>query len=152
MPDSPPPETFEQFPRRELRIQHSRRQFISLLALEMQVAEGRAAAGAAYKLSKLGTLADEHLAQVRPRIIPGTIVTVRDGVVYGQPPELAEARPLFTNHRATVAAFNEMNGRKSLAEVADGLAALTGWPRPVAFAYTRGLFLHLVEKCVCAPQ
>lgn len=152
MSETAPPEAFEQFPRRELRIRHSRRQFLRLLALEMEVAQGQAADGAAYKLSRLGTLADEQLALVRPGLAPGVSIAARDGVVYGRLAESNETRALFSDHWLTAATLRDMDGRNALAEVASGLAARTGWPRPVAFAFARGLFLHLVEQCVCVPQ
>jgi hypothetical protein len=145
------PEAFELFPRRALHLAHSRRQFLNLLRLELAIAEGRAVNGSAYKLPQLGLLADEQLAGVRPVIVAEAGITVGDGVIYGRLPDRAGVRPLFALHTMTALAFNGMNGRNTLGEIAADLALAAGWPPPRAFAFARGLFLHLVEQRVAMP-
>jgi hypothetical protein len=44
------------------------------------------------------------------------------------------------------------DGRTPLREIAEGVRAVSGWEPERAFAYVRGVFLHLVTLGVCVPK
>lgn len=143
---------FVNFPRRDLSFKFSRRGLLQTAALEYEVMTGKARGGTEYKLSQLGSLANEHLAQLQPRIISGSRITSHDGAVWGQPPESAQPKRLFFMELATLYAFNLMNGRNTLQAITLSLAEHMAWTPEQAFAFVRGLFLHLVQLRICLPQ
>lgn len=143
---------FEHFPRRDLSFKMSRRGLWQTAVLEMEVYEGQAQGGAGYKLANLGSLPDAAIAQIIPLVLPNCRITVADEVVYGQLPGTAHTITLFPCELATLCAFNQMNGRIPLDEIGRYVAAEMEWLPERAFAFVRGVFLHLVQVRVCVPQ
>jgi len=146
-----PPIDFRRFPRRDLTFRLTRRGLLQQCAREMEVWAGEARGGHGYALAHLGSLPDDALALLVPAIIPGSQISVVEGCVWGQPPDAAQPSPLFALDPVALAAFNGMNGRAPLQAIAADLALDTGLDLAEAFAYTRGLFLHLVQMRVCLP-
>ncbi len=151
MSDLLPPADFCQFPRRDLTFRLTRRGLLQQCAREMEVLGGEARGGHGYALAQLGSLPDDALYLLIPGMIPGSQISVAEGYVWGQPPDAAQPYPLFALDAAALAVFNGMNGRTPLQAIAADLSLDTGWELAQAFAYTRGLFLHLVQMRVCLP-
>lgn len=145
------PEGFEQTVYEPLTFPRSRRELLPA-ALEWLHARSEASAERpAFRLSELGTMADQELSELTPAIVPGCEISVRDGIVWGRPPGSAAPAALLETTAAGLCAFNAMDGRTPLAEIVLAVAAETGWARDRAFAFTRGLFLHLVRLRVGIP-
>jgi hypothetical protein len=140
------------FPRRNLSFKVSRRGLIQTIALEYEVLTGKDQGGMEYKLWQLGSVANEKLFRLKPCIIAGTQITTRESSVWGQPPESAESKRLFSMEPATLYAFNLINGRNTLHTIARNLAQQMTWSEEQAFAFVRGLFLHLVQLRICLPK
>ena len=143
---------FITFPRRDLVFQLTRRGLFQQAALELAVSKGEQRGGVGHSLSRLGSLPDADLAGLVPGIIPGSRITVAKGWVWGQSPEMTQPYRLFTPDPATLCAFNGLNGRTSLQTIADQLSTTMSWEMAHAFAFSRGLFLHLVQLRLCLPQ
>lgn len=145
---------FERFPRCDLIFERSRREFFRSILREAQVTTGRLAGGKGYNLAALGALPDEVLGQVKPAIISGCRISVRDGFVWGQPLEGRERSLFSLAERAAQSAFNQFNGRSTVQQIAARLSEEMDWPRDRSFALVRGLFLTLVcyQLAVPAPQ
>jgi hypothetical protein len=105
----------------------------------------------ALALGELGTLPDKELAELTPAIVPGCGISVLEGAVWGLPPGSETPVRLLATTRSGLRAFNAMDGRTNIREIARLVAAETGWPHDRAFAFARGLFLHLVGLRVCTP-
>lgn len=143
---------FEKFPRGRLQFRFSRRQLLSALSTEFRVVRKEQQGEDTYKLSGLGALPDEALADIIPVVAPGCRITARDGVVWGQPPAAAKPIQLFPLDSPALTTFNLFNGLTPVSEAAKSLAAVTGWELALSFAFVRGLFLSLVLAGVCAPK
>jgi len=139
---------FEKFPRRELPFWVSRRQFFSALLEELR-AYGEAPA---FKMSELGTWSDEQLADVVPKRVNGTKIFLQDGMIYSQSSPANKPVKLFSIESPALLAFNQMDGRNTLLQIASYLAKKTHQSDEWAFAYVRGLFLYLVVGRVCFPM
>lgn len=144
--------TFEKFPRGRLQFRFSRRQLWSALSTEFMVVRKEQQGEDTYKLSGLGALPDEALADITPVVAPGCRISTGDGFVWGHPPAAAKPIQLFPLDSPALAAFNLFNGLTPLSEAAKCLAAATGWESALSFAFVRGLFLSLVLAGVCAPK
>jgi hypothetical protein len=142
---------FEQTGYAPLTFPRSRRELFPA-ALEWWRARSEASGvRPAFRLSELGTMADDELSELTPEILPGCEISVRDGVVWGRPPGSGAPVALLETTAAGLCAFNAMDGRTTLAEIVLAVSAETGWARLQAFAFARGLFLHLVRLRVCIP-
>jgi len=143
---------FLNFPRRDLVFKFSRRALLQTISMEYKVVEGKARGGKEYKLAQLGSVSDTQMAYLIPHIIPDTHITTRDGSVWGQKEGSNQPKRLFLIEPATLFAFNLMNGRNTLHDISLCLAEEMHWPYDQAFAFNRGLFLHLVQLHFCVPQ
>ncbi len=143
---------FVGYPRRDLMFKLSRRGLLQTITQEYKVAEGKAQGGKEYKLSQLGSLPDAQLANLIPHIISGCRITSDDDSVWGQLQDNSQPKRLFSIEPATLFAFNLMNGRYTLHNISLCLAEEMEWPQEQAFAFVRGLFLHLVQLRFCVPQ
>ncbi len=84
------------------------------------------------RIADLGTLPDEILELMTPILAPHYA-----------------AEPLGAELAAVVRAID---GRSTMRQVADRLAAEAGWDGVHAFGYARGVFLHLVSGGHCLPR
>jgi hypothetical protein len=141
---------FETFPRRELFAGISRRQFFQSLAVEIDLFARRSEGANGTRISSLGCMSDEDLSDMVPRMIPGGQFTVKDRQLWGQP-KGRQSVALFDLDELSIFTFNQMNGVNSLSWIAGTLAERSALPHERAFAYTRGLFLTLVQRGVCLP-
>ncbi|KAA3665366.1 MAG: hypothetical protein DWQ04_00970 [Chloroflexi bacterium] len=143
---------FLNFPRRDLVFKFNRRALLQTISMEYKVVEGKARGGKGYKLPQLGSLSNKQMAYLIPHIIPGSQINTRDGSVWGQLQDSSQPKRLFLIEPATLFAFNLMNGRNTLHNISLSLAEEMQWSQEQAFAFTRGLFLHLVQLRFCVPQ
>jgi len=148
---SPEQQSFENFPRKYLQFKFSRRGLFGLAKQQYIVTEGESLGGVGFKLSQLGSLPDEELAHIAPRIVPECRISTGDGFIWGALPKSQPPIKLFTRDLDTLAAFNLMNGLTPLGEIGALLAQQLGWEEARAFAFARGLFLHLVKLRVSIP-
>jgi hypothetical protein len=142
---------FANFPRRDLTFKYTRRQLLTTITTEIEVSTGREQGGAGYRLARLGSLPDEVLSQVVPGVIPGCQMVLADGYVWGQPPPANQQHRLFKAEPAALFAFNQFNGHNTLNDISAMLCEETGWEPAYSFAFSRGLFLHLVQERICLP-
>ena len=119
-------EAFENFPRRDLAIGSSRRQFLTGLAVNLRVIQGEAEGGAGYKLAPLGSLPDEELAPLVPVVRRDCRITVGDGCVLAVLPDREAPVRLFTWEPTPLAAFNKMNGETPLGSIGPGIGRRNG--------------------------
>jgi hypothetical protein len=142
---------YEQFPHAELQIGTPRRKFLSAIMAELHIQNHKSSGHVGRKLTDLGLWADEDLYCVIPLLIPGSKVELKDHFV-SVIPDGRPALMLFSTDSPALVVFNLFNGENSLIEIADTLAAHTGWAAEKAFAYTRGVFLSLVMVGLCQPK
>jgi hypothetical protein len=143
---------FAAYPRLPLVPRLDRRALLSGLSQELRVSAGRRQGGVAYRLADLGVAPDGDLASVRPRLVEG--YTLSDGhgftwavhTVHGGRIKICPSNP-EAGH--VVRAFD---GTATLGDVARTLGELTGWDARTSFAYSRGVFLHLVTLGVGVPS
>jgi hypothetical protein len=147
--DNPP---FDPLYEGNLAFPTNRRQFFESFLLEYQVSAGRSQGGAAYKLSKLGSLPDDQLARVTAAVRSECLISVAEGFVCAQPNPGGPLLRLFPSDSPALQVFNGFNGFNSLAGVADALAREMNWDVAHSFRYVRGLFLYLVTLRVCIPK
>lgn len=148
--DERTPERFEGTGYAPVRFPRARRELLPA-AVEWWRARSDPERRPAFRLSELGTMPDEELADMTPAIARGCEISVRDGTVWGRPAGSDTPVPLLGTTPPELCVFNAMNGRWTIGEIAASVAADTGWPSGRAFAFTRGVFLHLVRLRVCAP-
>ncbi|MGD2253198.1 MAG: hypothetical protein PVF70_09830 [Anaerolineales bacterium] len=142
------PFAFDQFPRGWLQFGVSRRQFLPALLENLKV-EGEETSS--FKLSELGTWPDKRLGQLIPQRAPNVRINLKDGWVYGQAPNSSTPFRLFPSNSPALSAFNQMNGKTRVSQIADVVAIENRWPGERAFAYVRGVFLYLVICRICMP-
>ena len=140
------------FPRRNLTFKLSRRGLIQTIALEYEVSTGKDQGGVEHKLWQLGSAADEKLFRLKPYIIAGSQITTCETSIWCLPSGNSESKRLFLIEPATLYVFNMFNGRNTLHTIARNLAQHMAWPEDRAFAFVRGLFLHLVQLQICLPK
>jgi len=143
---------FDQFPRAKLAFPVSRRQFLSALNTDYLAWSKKANGGAVFTLADLGILPDEDLARIIPEVSPGCQISIQEGTIYAKPAAQPKPRQLFPLDCPALTVFNLFNGQTSLAEASRHLAEHTGWEEGKCFAYTRGVFLSLVQAGVCLPK
>jgi hypothetical protein len=144
-------EAFEQFPRKRLTLKLDRRQMLSLFTTELRVASDVACGNVAMKLPDLGTVPDEVIELLKPRRNPECRIVEEDGVICGYC--AGERRvALFSSDAPARSVLKDFDGQVPLWKAGTNLAEATGWDSARAFAYVRGVFLHLVTLGVCFPQ
>ncbi|MBZ0276769.1 MAG: hypothetical protein K8I60_11520 [Anaerolineae bacterium] len=142
---------FDQFPRGSLKWRYTRRELWATIKANAEVKYEESLGGTALTLAELGDWPDEHLAELVPMVTPHCQIEVRDGLVYGQPPN-GNRVCMFPVDSPALEAFNGFNGLNLLIEVSHDLADVTGWDMAHSFAYTRGVFLTLVKAGICQPK
>lgn len=139
-------------PRRDLSFTCSRRDFWRALLQEFFVIYGSAKGGQGGRLSELGSLPDDQLAQVRPTVNPDCEIFVDQGHVWSKNKKTEVITKLFPTDEENLTAFNLFNGRHRLGEIGERLSQEMGWDEVTAFAHVRDLFLSLVSRLVCVPK
>ncbi len=147
--------TEEKHPHRDLSFTCDRRTFFRALLQEAFVIRGSIKEGGqGGRLSALGSMPDEQLAQVRPVVSDDCEILVDQGHVCArykskeQPP----IRLFSVEEEGNRMAFNMFDGQHTLSEIDSRLAQEMGWDEPMAFTHVRDLFLTLVERAVCHPK
>jgi hypothetical protein len=151
MDESIPIHPFESFPREDLSPGLTRRQFFKTLAVELKVFAQRSEGANAVKIPSLGSMPDNDLYEIIPRVLPGSEFDLKEGQVWAKAPSQQRLIPLFPYERLSLYSFNLINGQNSLRQIAIELSLFSGLPFERAFAFTRGLFLTLVKHGVCLP-
>lgn len=146
------PYAFHTFPRGDLQVPIGRRQALLTLVTESKVRDGQSRGGNAFKLSALGSLADELLGLMTPAPMPGCRVTEEKGLVWAHLSGQEQPVELFPAGSPARSVFDRFDGRTRLEVVAHDLAAEQDWEAEKGFAYVRGLFLHLITLGVCVPH
>jgi hypothetical protein len=141
----------ETFPRADLFQGLSRRQFFETMTAELELFAWRSQGSNSVKIPSLGSMLDSDLAEIIPRVIPGTVFEIRGEAIWATPPNKTKLGFLFPNETLILYTFNLINGQNSLAQIALDLANYSTLPFERAFAFTRGLFLTLVKHGVCLP-
>jgi len=139
--------------RQDLDFTCDRRAFFRVLFQEAAVFRGSVKGrGSGARLSELGSLPDEHLAQIRPVINPDSEVFTQEASVWSRSKKMGTVIQLFPTTRENMIVFDMFDGEHTLAEIAGRLAQEMGWDPAAAFAHTRELFLSLVQHVVCIPR
>lgn len=143
---------FESFPRGQLSLRWDRRRLLSVLTSEIRILTEASRWGATRRLADLGSMPDDLLGLLTPALVAESEITERDGSVWGELPPAR--RPVKLFHAGTPAAsvFERFDGQTTLAAIARCLAEDLGWESSRAFAYVRGLFLHLITLGFCIPR
>jgi hypothetical protein len=139
-------------PPRDLSFTCSRRNFWRALLQEIFVIYGSVKGGQGGRLSELGSLSDDQLAQVRPIVNPDCEIFVDQGHVWSRFKKTEATVKLFPLEKENLAAFNLFSGRHSLGEIGSLLAQEMCWDEVTSFAHVRDLFLSLVSRLVCVPK
>ncbi|MBC8248847.1 MAG: hypothetical protein H8E90_04150 [Anaerolineales bacterium] len=142
-------------PRRDLSFTCSRRKFWPALLQEAFVLFGSVKGRQGCRLSELGSLPDDQLAQVKPIVNPNYEILLDQGYVwarYRSRPEEAPLRLFSTEQQEDLVVFNQFNGQHDLGQIGDRLSQEMGWDEAAAFAHARDLFLSLVRRLVCVPK
>jgi hypothetical protein len=105
-----------------------------------------------FRLADLDSLPDDQLAGLKPIINPDYKIFVDQGYVCGRSKKIEITLKLFPIKKENLTAFNLFDGKHSLGQVAEHLAAELGWDKARAFAHARELFLSLVNRLVCIPK
>lgn len=145
------PYAFDQIPRGRLALRVSRRGLLQALAHEVVVLGDQRRGAPTARIADLGEWPDEQIAELVAEVVPGCVISVRDGFVWGRPPRAERPRRLFPLDSPAVAAFNLFNGSNTLGAVGRRLAESLGWEPARGLAYVRGLFLCLGLAGVCQP-
>jgi hypothetical protein len=139
-------------PRRDLSFTCSRRRLLPALFQEMAVILGSLKGGQGHRLSDLGSLPDDRLAQIKPIRNPDYEIFADQGHVCSRSKRTQTTLKLFPMEREYLAAFNLFNGQLSLGEIGERLSQEMGWDEATGFASARDLFLSLVRRLVCVPK
>jgi hypothetical protein len=144
---------FEQYQPREAEpISTSRRGLLRALMSEVHAYSGKVDGKPILKLADLAALTDEELAIIRPVRVNECKINLREKMVWAFPPDRIEPLLLFPIDSPALRAFNLFDGFHTLEEISQALVEETAWAREKAWAYTRGLFLYLVNAHVCVPK
>jgi hypothetical protein len=143
---------FEDFPRGPLNFKVDRRKFFIALKTEALVRQGKRLGGAAFKLSDLGSISNEQLAQFIPAIAPGSLISLRNDIVYGKPPDSDKEIELFPVGSPAHSALMAFNGLLPLEQAANYVSLETDWEYDRSLAFARGVFLFLVWLKIVVPR
>lgn len=145
-------DAFDTFPRGRLSLKWDRRKVLSMFATELRVLADARHGGSAYKLSDLGNLPDDLLELMTPVIVPGCTITERQELMWGGFARSTRRVRLFSAASPARRVCESFDGRTPLGVIGRRLAEETGWEPTRAFAYTRGVFLHLVTLGFSLPR
>lgn len=139
-------------PRRDLSFSCNRRTFFRALLQELVVTGGSLKGGRGYRLSELGNLPNDKLAQVKPIVNPEYEIFVDQGHVCSRSKRTQATLKLFPMQRENLVVFNMFNGKHNLGEVGERLSQEMGWDEAKGFEHSKDLFLYLVARLVCIPK
>jgi hypothetical protein len=139
-------------PRRDLPFKCSRRTFFRALFQEVAVVRGSFKGRQGCRLSELGSLPDDQLAQVRPIVNSDCEMFVDQGDVCSKSKTTETISKLLPAERENLVALDMFDGRHDLGEIGSHLAQEMGWDDARAFAHARDLFLSMVQRAVCVPR
>jgi hypothetical protein len=139
-------------PCRDLPFRCNRRTFFRTLFQEAVVVRGTFKGGQGCRLSELGSLPDDQLAQVRPIVHPDREIFLDEGYVCSRREKAEATSKLFPAEKENVVVLDMFDGRHELGEIGSRLAQEMDWDEASAFAHARDLFLSLVERGVCVPR
>jgi hypothetical protein len=143
---------FELFPRGDLSVAIDRREALLRVFTEVKVHDGQSRGGNAHRLSALGSLGDEVLGLLSPTLQPGCRIEEGEGLVWAQLSGARRPMVLFPADSPARSVFERFDGLTMIEALARTLAAEQEWTEAKAFAYVRGLFLHLMTLGVCVPK
>ncbi len=141
----------EDYPRTDLSFVCSRRNFFRALLQEVVVTIKTAKGGQSFRLSQLGSMSDDQLAQIIPTMNPAYEIFVEEGYLWTRHKQTEKRHQEFSLNEENKQVFNRFNGRNTLGEIARQLNHDLGWEKTKAFAHARGLFLSLVDHLACLP-
>jgi hypothetical protein len=139
-------------PRRDLPFTFNRRTFFRALFQEAVVIRGSLKGGQGCRLSELGSLPDDRLAQVRPVLNPDCETFVDQGYVCSRCEKTEATLKLFLAEKENLVVFDMFDGRQDIGEIGHRLAQEMDWDETRAFAHARDLFLSMVQRAVCVPR
>jgi len=102
------------------------------------------------RLNDLATLPNTEVATLRPGIQPGVEIVPTDDGIYAKIAAENRSVFLFSRDSEELAIFNCVNGRWTLAQIAELIPAQDRSPEEV-FGAVRKHVLHLIGLGVCAP-
>lgn len=147
-----PSHGFRASERAPLAFLRTRREFllagVRWLRVRANTSPGRPALG----LSVLGTVSDEVLGSIAPKIRNDCAVEARSGVVWCRRPGSEAPIRLFEVTSPDICVFNAINGSTPLAEIARIVVDQAGCTYQEAFATSRAVVLRLVSLEVCIPS
>ena len=141
----------EDFPVAPLVNTFTRQRFFAAIKDELLVHAAKSSGVAVGNLAALGGYSFEEMMSIIPIILPGTRINVKDNAIWAQPPTKPQPVEILSIDAWTLFAFNQINGSTSLFDIALSLEE-KGWVQERARAFTRGLFLTLVNARVCVPE
>jgi hypothetical protein len=139
-------------PKRESAFTVSRREFWPALLQEALVLVGSFRGRQGFRLSDIGNLPDEQLAQIKPIVNPEHEIFVEEGHVCSRAKKTGDTLELFPMERENLAVFNLFTGQHSLGQIGQRLAQDMGWEEAEGFGRARDLFLSLLNHLVCVPK
>jgi hypothetical protein len=139
-------------PRRDLPFTCSRRGFWRALLNEALVFSDSLKGTPPFKLSELGSLPDNQLAQIKPIVSPDYRIFVDQGRVRGRGKKTGVVLKLFPIAKQNLLVFNLFDGKHDLGQIGERVSQEMGWDEAKGFAHTRDLFLSLARRLVCVPQ
>jgi len=144
----------DRHPREDLSFTCDRRTAFRAI-LQEAAAIGRALKGTpTCRITELGSLPDEKLAQVKPAVNPSFEINLAQGCVWAKykPKERPPQKLFAMGEKEHLLAFNMFNGTHTLGEIGHHLAQEMAWEDEQAFARLRDFFLSLVKRGVCVPK
>lgn len=136
----------------QLHISLSRRGMFSALSEGLE-ARKRAQDGLpAYQIESLPRLEAGQLGAIRPHIVSGCTISLKDGFVWASSAAVTEPLALFTLDSPALFIFNQFNGEQTIAQICRKLVTEKSWAEEDAMACVRGMFFALCEKRICAPE
>jgi hypothetical protein len=141
----------DDYPRTTLSFGCSRRHFFKALLRETVVVIKTARGGHSFRLSELGSLPDDQLAQIIPAMNLAYEIYVAEDHLWTRHKQTGKTFKEFLLNEENRRTFNLFNGRNTLGEIAWQLSQDLGWEEARSFAHARDLFLSLVDHLACQP-
>ena len=136
----------------QVSLRCKRRTFFKVMLQEFVVARGALKGKLGYRLTEIGTLPDEQLAQIKPIVNPACEIFVDAGYVWARFKQADKVYRLFSTEQKNLTVFNMFNGRNTLETISQRLAQDPAWEEASAFAHVKTLFVSLVNRLVCLPE